>query len=109
MSLGENVKKRRKALGLKQWELGEIMGLDASAVSKIERGETVTLKPSQLQALCSAFGCTPTDLYGIETVELSATTPLTADMKELLSIIPSLDDSQVRLLLDVVRAMHASL
>lgn len=109
MSLAENIKKRRKALGLKQWEVGDIIGLDASSISKIERGETVTLKPAQLQALCKLFSCTPTDLYGIETVELTSTVPLTADMKELISIIPTLDDDKVKLLLDVIRAVHAGI
>lgn len=103
--LSEEVKKRRKALGMAQWELGEVLGVDASAVSKIERGTTTGLKPAQIEALCKLFHCTPSDLFGFDKVQISSSTPLTADQQELLALIPLLNAEEAKALLEVVKAM----
>lgn len=114
MSVGEEVKRRRKAIKLTQNELGERIGLDASAISKIERGSTQNLKPKQLEQLCQLFGCTPSDLYGIDTLTYTSSTLLTADQQELLALIPLLTAEEAKALLEMVKAMfgykkHASL
>ena len=103
--LGAEIKKRRKAFGLKQWELGEVIGVDASAVSKIERGATISLKPAQIKALCDLFHCTPSDLYGIETLQFASSEPLTQDQQELLMLIPMLNAEEAKALLEMVKAM----
>lgn len=92
-------------LGLRQWELGEAIGIDASAVSKIERGETTQIKPSQIERLCQLFNCTPSDLYGIETFKFSSSTPLTDAQQELLVMIPLLTAEEAKALLEMIKAM----
>lgn len=90
---------------LTQAELAERIGIQASAVSKIERGVTDNLKQTQLETLCRMFSCTPADLYGIETMKVSSSHPLTPEQQRLIAIIPVLDNDQVALLLDVVKAI----
>lgn len=109
-TLGENIKKYRKALHLSQAEVGKRLGIQRSAMSKIELGQTTLLKPQQVEALCRLFSCTPADLYGIETVKVTSSHPLTPEKQRLIALIPILDDDQVNLLLDVVKAItNASL
>lgn len=103
--IGNEIKRRRKALGLKQWQLGEVIGIDASSVSKIERGETTSLKPAHIEALCKLFHCTPSDLFGLETVKISSSAPLTADQQELLALVPLLNAEEAKALLEMVKAM----
>lgn len=105
MKLGEAIKSRRKALKLTQSELGEQIGLDASAISKIERGNTQNLKPQHLEKLCRLFGCTPADLYGIESFTYSSSTLLSAEQQELLALIPLLNAEEAKALLEMVKAM----
>ena len=105
MTIGEEVKRRRKALKLTQYELGERIGLDASAVSKIERGSTQNLKPKQLEQLCQLFGCTPSDLYGLETFTYSSSTLLTTEQQTLITMIPLLTADEAATLLRVAKAM----
>lgn len=104
-TIGENIKAYRKARKLSQQQIGDVIGLQRSAVSKIERGETVNLKASQVDALCKLFHCTPSDLYGIETVTIHGTMPLTAEQEELMTLIPLLNNEQVQVLLQMVKAM----
>lgn len=103
--LGTEIKRRRKALGLRQREIAEVIGVDVSAVSKIERGITTAIKPAQIQALCNLFHCTPTDLYGVETFQYTSSEPLTNDQQELLLLIPMLNADEAKALLEMVRTM----
>ncbi len=104
-TLGDNIKKYRKARKLTQDKIGEIIGINRSSVSKIERGETVDVKPSQIEALCKFFNCSPSDLFGIETFQFASSEPLTADQQELLVLIPMLNAEEAKALLEMVKAM----
>lgn len=114
MGIGENIRKYRKALGMNQSELGRRIGIQASAVSKIERGETVDIKSTQIGTLCDLFNCSPSDLYGISNLKITSSEPLTDEQQELLVLIPLLNAEEAKALLEMVKAMfgykrHASL
>ena len=114
MTVGENIKKRRKALGMKQWELADILGLNTSSVSKIERGETEYISPAHIEKICQALHCTPSDLYGIQQFKFMSSEPLSDAHQELLTLIPLMTEDEVKALLEVMKAMfgykrHASL
>lgn len=64
MTTGERIKKRRTELGMTQSELGARLGIQKSAVSKIERGAVVNLKRDTIAALCRALDCSPSYLMG---------------------------------------------
>ena len=104
-TIGENIKKYRKAMRLTQSKIGEYIGINASSVSKIERGETVDIKSTQIETLCKLFHCTPSDLYGMDSLKVYSSTTLTADQQELLALIPLLNAEEAKALLEMVKAM----
>ena len=65
MNIGEKIKARRLELGLTTTELGRLIGVQSSAISKYESGR-VDPKASKLQALATALGVTPVSLLSDE-------------------------------------------
>lgn len=55
-SLGKKIKKARKAKGLTQEELGNLLGIQKSAVAKYENGRIVNLKQETLKKLSEILG-----------------------------------------------------
>jgi len=66
MTIGENIRKFRKANGFTQETLAEKLGLTPSAVSQWET-DRVMPDITQLPVLCKAFGVTSDQLLGIDT------------------------------------------
>jgi len=62
MSLGEALRKRRKALGFTLHQLAETTGADTGNLSRIERGQQ-GLSESMLLKLCHALDCSAATLY----------------------------------------------
>jgi amino-acid N-acetyltransferase len=62
MSLGEAIRKRRKALGLTLQQLAETTGADTGNISRIERGQQ-GLSEAMLSKLCHALDCSAAALY----------------------------------------------
>ncbi len=62
MNVGQKIKEARKAKGMTQTELGEKIGVQKSAVSKWERGETQNIKRSVLQKLSYYLDIQPVEL-----------------------------------------------
>ena len=62
MNVGQKIKEARKAKGMTQTELGEKVGVQKSAVSKWERGETQNIKRSVLKKLSHYLDIPPVEL-----------------------------------------------
>lgn len=62
MSLGEALRKRRKALGMTLQQLAAKTNADTGNLSRIERGEQ-GLSEAMLFRLCAALDCSPAHLY----------------------------------------------
>lgn len=62
MTVGEKIKKQRKALGLTQTELGERLGVQKNAVSKWETGRVDDIPGSKIRAMANLFGVAPSYL-----------------------------------------------
>lgn len=62
MNIGQKIKEARKAKGMTQTELGEKVGVQKSAVSKWERGETQNIKRSVLKKLSYYLEIPPVEL-----------------------------------------------
>lgn len=64
MSVAENIRKRRKAIGMSQQELAELVGYaNKSMICRIEKG-MIDLPQSQLSAIARALDTTPSSLMG---------------------------------------------
>lgn len=63
MTIGEKIKARREELGMTTEELGRLIGVQRSAVTKYEK-DKVDLKSKQLQAIANALGVPSAALLG---------------------------------------------
>lgn len=62
MDIGKIIKDARLQKGLTQEELGELVGVQKSAIAKYENGRVVNIKRSNLQKLAKALDLKPSDL-----------------------------------------------
>lgn len=62
MNVGQKIKDARLAKGLTQQELGDIVGVQKSAIAKYENGRVVNIKRSTLQKIASALEIRPSEL-----------------------------------------------
>lgn len=64
--MGRRIKALRIAKGLTQEQLGDLVGLQKSAIAKYENGKTENMKRSVIQAMAKALGVSPSYLMGFE-------------------------------------------
>lgn len=69
MNIGEKIKAARLAKGMTQSELGEILGVQKSAVAKYESGRVVNIKRSTLKKMSEVLGLRPVELIEEETAK----------------------------------------
>ena len=62
MEIGQKIKKARLERGLTQQELGDIVGVQKSAIAKYENGRVVNIKRSTLQKIAKALNIRPSEL-----------------------------------------------
>ena len=62
MDIGKKIKEARKNKGMTQEELGNIVGVQKSAIAKYESGRVVNIKRSTLQKIASALNIRPSEL-----------------------------------------------
>lgn len=66
MDIGEKIKTARIAKGMTQAELGELLGVQKSAVAKYEKGRVVNIKRSTLKKMSDILGLHPAELISEE-------------------------------------------
>jgi transcriptional regulator with XRE-family HTH domain len=76
--LGTRVYKLRRQRKLSQQELAELVGVNQSFISKIERGEQTNPNAETLKGLAKALGCTTDYLVGMHEDEDSELLPAAA-------------------------------
>lgn len=62
MNIGEKIKKARLAKGMTQSELGELLGIQKSAVAKYENGRVQNIKRSTLKRISAILDIPPSEL-----------------------------------------------
>lgn len=72
MNIGLKIKEARIAKGLTQQELGEIVGVQKSAIAKYENGRVINIKRSTMQKIASALNIRPSELLFDSTPEDTA-------------------------------------
>ncbi len=71
MNTGEIIKMLRKSRGLTQEELGNIIGVQKSAIAKYEKGRVENLKRASIEKLANYFGVSPSYILGINSGDLN--------------------------------------
>lgn len=107
MSLGMKIKQARLAKGLTQEELGDLLGVQKSAVAKYENGRIINLKHETLQKLTKILNLSLTDLVSPETPSLPSNAVTTSEQgkSDVLSIILRLSTDAA--FLETVEMIHA--
>jgi transcriptional regulator with XRE-family HTH domain len=109
MEIGQKIKEARKAKGLTQEALGQLVGLQKSAIAKYESGRVVNIKRSTLQKLAKALDLRGSDLI-IETdpkgaAKLSAKVLRDADLMESIELYYSLNSDKQKMVRDLIRSL----
>ena len=62
MSIGQKIKKARLERGLTQQELGDMVGVQKSAIAKYENGRVVNIKRNTLHKIAEVLNMRPSEL-----------------------------------------------
>ena len=62
MEIGQKIKEARNKKKLTQQQLGDLVGVQKSAIAKYESGRVVNIKRSTLQKIASALNIRPSEL-----------------------------------------------
>lgn len=99
--VGKIIKDARLAKGLTQEELGNIVGVQKSAIAKYETGRVVNIKRSTLKGLAKALDLKGSDLIGEEIKKdpeeagkIAAEILRDQDLMEIFSIFQTLTEGQ---------------
>ena len=109
MEVGQKIKEARIAKGLTQEELGNMIGLQKSAIAKYENGRVVNIKRSTLQKLAQALDLRGSDLIiesnPKEAAELSAKVLLDVELMDVIEKYYTLTAEKQKMIRDLIRSM----
>lgn len=109
MDIGKKIREARLAKGLTQEELGNIVGLQKSAIAKYENGRVVNIKRSTLQKLAKALDLRGSDLIieadPVGAAELSAKVLLDGELMDALEKYYTLTADKQKMIRDLIRSM----
>ena len=72
MEIGEKIKRARLKKGMTQQELGNLVGVQKSAIAKYENGRVVNIKRNTLQKIAKVLDIKPSELIFNESPKESA-------------------------------------
>ena len=109
MEIGQKIKEARIAKGLTQEELGNLVGLQKSAIAKYENGRVVNIKRSTLQKLAKALDLRGSDLV-IESdpkaaADLHAKVLLDDELMDTIEKYYTLSAEKQKIARDLIRSM----
>ena len=109
MDIGQKIKQARIEKGLTQEELGNLVGLQKSAIAKYENGRVVNIKRSTLQKLANALDLRGSDLViesnPKEAAELSAKVLLDMELMDTIEQYYTLSPEKQKMIRDLIRSM----
>ena len=109
MDIGQKIKDARLAKGLTQEELGNLIGVQKSAIAKYENGRVVNIKRSTLQKLAKALDLRGSDLIiesnPQEAAELSARVLLDGELMDAIEKYYTLTAEKQKMIRDLIRSM----
>ena len=109
MEIGQKIKEARIAKGLTQEELGNLVGLQKSAIAKYENGRVVNIKRSTLQKLAKALDLRGSDLIieadPKEAADLHAKVLLDVELMDTIEKYYTLSAEKQKIARDLIRSM----
>lgn len=112
MEIGQKIKKARVERGLTQQELGDIVGVQKSAIAKYENGRVVNIKRSTLQKIASALNMRPSELIFTEspkdTADLHVRIITDFELMESIKDYYLLSEENKRMIRDLIRSLKKS-
>ena len=109
MDIGRRIKDARLTKGLTQEELGNIVGLQKSAIAKYESGRVVNIKRSTLQKLANALDLRGSDLIiesnPKEAAELSAKVLLDGELMVAIEKYYTLTAEKQKMIRDLIHSL----
>lgn len=107
MDIGIKIKTARQAKGMTQEELGDILGVQKSAIAKYENGRVVNIKRSTLKKISDVLDIPPFELI-FDEVKRKPTAnddELSENVKMLVDFAKSVPDDKVELVLKVMKSI----
>lgn len=111
MDIGEKIKTARLAKGMTQQELGELLGVQKSAIAKYENGRVVNIKRSTLKKISDILDIRPSELiFDIEanpvgTAERHFEILMDEDVSEIFDDFKKLDTKKRKIVKDLVKSL----
>lgn len=110
MELGQKIKKARIEKGLTQQALGDLVGVQKSAIAKYENGRVVNIKRSTMQKIASALNIRPSEMIfeksPEETADLHVKILTDFDLMDVLKEYYELSDDNQRMVRDLIRNLR---
>ena len=103
MEIGQKIRAARMAKGMTQTELGEILGVQTSAVAKYENGRIVNIKRSTLKKISDVLGIPPYELVFEEKPPKDG--ELSHNIKMLVDFAKSVPEDKAELVLKVMKSI----
>lgn len=112
MNIGEKIRAARLAKGMTQEELGEILGVQKSAIAKYENGRIVNIKRSTLKKISDVLGIRPSELIyekieqnPVGTAERHIEILMDEDFVGMFDDFHTLNESKRKIVIDLVHSL----
>ena len=111
MDIGQKIKSARLAKGMTQQELGELLGVQKSAIAKYESGRVVNIKRSTLKKISDILDIRPSELiFDVsenpkEMAEIHVEMVMDEDLSEIFEDFKTLDSKKRKIVKDLVRSL----
>jgi transcriptional regulator with XRE-family HTH domain len=108
VEIGEKIRAARIAKGMTQEALGELLGVQKSAIAKYESGRVVNIKRSTLKKISDILGLRPSELIGdvesnpVGAAELHFEILMDEDFVGMFEEFKKLDKKKRKIVLDLV-------
>lgn len=113
MDIGEKIKAARLEKGMTQEALGELLGVQKSAIAKYESGRVVNIKRSTLKKISDILGIKPSELIfdaeikndPVGMAERHIEMIMDEDLSEIFEDFKTLDQKKRKIVKDLVKSL----
>jgi transcriptional regulator with XRE-family HTH domain len=105
VEIGLKIRSARQAKGMTQEELGEILGVQKSAIAKYENGRIVNIKRSTLKKISDVLDIPPFELVFDEKEKPTREDELSENIKKLVDFVKTVPDDKAEMILRVMKSI----